>query len=130
MKKWIPCSVLLVCAIVFGSWLHSFFPPDIGVVILENDSGQDIVEATIRIREIELVFPKIPDGDFCAARYEIPGDSHYEVLVTLESGKTMSLESGYMTNGADTFDVMTVRKNQVVHRLSQPSGLFVPKETP
>jgi hypothetical protein len=40
-----------------------------------------------------FVFPKIPDGDFCAARYEIPGDSHYEVLVTLESGKTISLES-------------------------------------
>lgn len=128
MKRRFLYSVVLIGAFAIGFWLHSFFPPDIGVIVIENKSGQDIVEATVRIRELELVFPKIPDGDYAAARYEVPGDSHYEVLIALESGDVMMLESGYMTNGADTFDVMSVQSDQIVHRLSRPSGLLAPGE--
>lgn len=116
MKKKILGFTILVCAISFGAWLHSFFPPDIGVVIIDNRSGQDIVSATIRVREIELVCPGIPDGGYYAVRYEIPGDSHYEVQATFDSGKTVELESGYMTSGMDAFDVMEIREDHILHK--------------
>jgi hypothetical protein len=116
MKKLIFGSSVLICAIIFGAWLHSFFPSDIGVVIIDNRSGQDIASATIQVREIELVCPKIPNGDFYAVRYEVPGDSHYEVEATFESGRTLELESGYMTSGMDAFDVMEIQEDRILHK--------------
>ncbi|MDD3313875.1 hypothetical protein [Pseudodesulfovibrio sp.] len=130
MKKATWRAVVLLGAIALGAWLHSCFPPDIGVVVLQNGSGRDIARAVVRIREIELVFPKIPDGGFSAARYEIPGDAHYEVLVTFDSGKTLRLESGYVTSGMDAFDVMVVREDEIIHQASEGPGLSASRNAP
>lgn len=57
----------------------------------------------------------IPKGEFAAIRYVVTRDSHYDVLVTLQSGKTLKSEIGYVTNGSNFVDVIQVTDAKITH---------------
>lgn len=125
MKNRLTLAFLLLLAIWFGGWLGSLFPPDIGVVILKNESDHHIRQAVIMIRELELNLGPIPADGFAVGRYDVPGDSHYDIRITFESEKEIRAELGYMTSGMDSFDVIEVRNDSIAFSEPQPSVLSV-----
>jgi len=119
MKKALLIAALL-CALLLGAALHArLFAPDVGVVLLANRSSQTIASARVSVCGRTFAFSNLPSGEDAAFRFNVAGDSHYEVEVTLDSGRAMRNEFGYVTNGVDSFDRIEVTDAGVTLRNAQ-----------
>lgn len=115
MKK-----IVLVAILLFVMWLggmfHAWlFAPDIGVVLLSNESSENIASVQVSVCGQLFSFPDVSEGKYVIARYNVSSDSHYEIKVSFRSGRTLEGEIGYVTNGNDFFDVIEITDNKIIH---------------
>lgn len=80
-----------------------------GNLAIKNGSGLPIQLATVEVGGTKLEFEGIQPSETRTEKFEIRGDAHYVVSVRFASGKVLSGACGYVTNGVDSSDVLTVR---------------------
>lgn len=117
MKK----VILLILSFLFAMWLGGklnalIFTPDVGVVVLSNESSEQICSAEISICGQTLTFSNVPTGEYVVAHYDIIVDSHYDIKVTLQSGRTLDSEVGYVTHMSDYIDIIAVTNDKIAHK--------------
>lgn len=109
-------AAALLCAMWLGGMFHAwFFAPDIGVVLLSNESSETIASVQVSVCGQTFRFSDVVKGRFAFARYDVASDSHYEVKVAFRSGRAMESEIGYVTNGGDFFDVIEITDDKIIH---------------
>jgi hypothetical protein len=84
-----------------------------GYYELINDSSETILYAKVRICNQESEFRNLPPGKMEGKKYRVTSDSHYVVLVRFESGKEILKEIGYVTNGFDFANRITILRDEV-----------------
>lgn len=115
MKKIVLVAAFLV-AMWLGGVLHAWlFAPDVGVVLLSNESSETIASVQVSVCGQMFSFPDVSEGKYVLARYDVASDSHYEIKVSFRSGRTVEGEVGYVTNGNDFFDVIEITDNKIIH---------------
>lgn len=111
----------LIVGFIFALWLGGkinalILSPEVGVVLLSNETSQEITSAHVTICGQEFEFSNVPKGGFAVARYNVTSDSHYDVKVLLRSGHRRDGKIGYVTHGADFFDVVEVSNEELILR--------------
>jgi hypothetical protein len=84
-----------------------------GSFTLVNKSKESISSASISICGQTQQFMNIRPNDKISAFYRIKSDSHYAVQVEFQSGKKLQSELGYVTNGLDFKDEITVKDSTI-----------------
>jgi len=125
MKK----KILLILGFLFALWLGSklnalIFTPDVGVVVLSNESSEQIASAEISICGQTLNFSSVPAGEYVIAHYDVIADSHYDIKVTLQSGRTLDNEIGYVTHMSDYIGVIAVTNDEIAHKSREISTRY------
>jgi len=115
MKKIVLVATVLI-AMWLGGMLHALlFTPDVGVVLLSNESSEMITSVQVSVCGQPFSFSDVSEGKHVLARYDVASDSHYEIKVSFRSGRTVEGEIGYVTNGNDFFDVIEITDNEIIH---------------
>ena len=115
MKKIVLVAAFFV-AMWLGGMLHAWlFAPDVGVVLLSNESSETIASVQVSVCGQLFSFPDVSEGKYVHARYDVASDSHYEIKVSFRSGRTLEGDIGYVTNGNDFFDVIEITDNKIIH---------------
>ncbi|SKA94806.1 hypothetical protein SAMN02745704_02619 [Paucidesulfovibrio gracilis DSM 16080] len=116
MKKKIVLAASFFVALWFGGMLHAWlFTPDVGVVLLSNESSETIASIQVSVCGQLFNFPDVSEQKYVLARYGVTSDSHYEIKARFLSGRTVEGEIGYVTNGNDFFDVIEITDNKIIH---------------
>lgn len=116
MMKKIMLAVAFIFALWFGGMLNEWlFAPDVGVVLLSNESSEAIPSIQVAVCGQEFNALNIPTGKYAVVRYDVTFDSHYDVTALLHSGQTLESEIGYVTHGNDFFDVIEITDNEIIH---------------
>lgn len=116
MKKKIILAIAFLLAMWLGGVINAMiFAPDVGVVLVSNVSSEKIASAQVSICGQAFNFPGIPPGKYAVARYDVTTDSHYDISISFQSGRTLEGEFGYVTHGSDFFDVMEVTDGEIIH---------------
>ncbi|NDV23961.1 hypothetical protein [Desulfovibrio sp. JC022] len=123
MKKFLCFSLMLLC-LLLGALLGELRPnKSHGFVIVENKSNEVVHEVEIKIMDLQIKIPEMDINGHVVGRFEIPGDSHYDILVLFKSGKKMDLSSGYMTNGLDSYDLFVITQDGIEHHSIPPFNI-------
>lgn len=122
-------KILLILGFLFAMWLGGklnalIFAPDVGVVVLSNESSGIITSAEIIVCGQTFNFSSIPKGEHAFARYDVTAESHYEIKVSLQPGQTLNSEIGYVSHSADFFDVIAVKDDQIEHKSREVSSRY------
>jgi hypothetical protein len=113
MKYWRSFILGIVCFFL----VSSYFVP----VVLSNDGEVQIINLaseTVRNGELEVCNQRfklgaIERGKSRTINYKIKSDSHYKLVVEFKSGRKFEKELGYVTNGRDFKDVLTLSDDDV-----------------
>jgi len=99
-------AVGCVVATMLSSWN--------GEVTIKNDATKEVTKGQISICNQQFDFGGLKVGTSKTIAYRIKSDSHYKVVVEFESGKKLSKELGYVTNGMDFKDVLRVKDDDII----------------
>lgn len=80
-----------------------------GQVDVRNDSAVDVTRVRIDICGQTLTLGPIAQKSTSTATYRVTKDSHYRVAVQFGSGRSIERSLGYVTNGVDFHDLVTVQ---------------------
>ncbi len=106
----------LLSLVWFGGLLNKWiFSPNVGVLLLSNESSEHIHSAKISVCGQDYTFQEIPQGEYIAVRYDVTTDSHFNIKVLLQSGRIVENEIGYITNGVDFFDIIKIKNDELIH---------------
>jgi hypothetical protein len=83
-----------------------------GSFTLVNGSTERL-SARVEVCDQVSEFTDVDPGEKRHGSYRVAGDSSYDVSVTFASGDTLDREVGYVTNGLDFTDVITVTTSSV-----------------
>lgn len=97
-------SVIIAIAVLF---LTSCTTNE-GSFSLINKAKEPIAHASVTISGQTIEMKAIQPNKSVAGSYEIKSDSHYTIKVEFQSGKKLKKETGYVTNGMDHYDEITV----------------------
>jgi len=86
---------------------------DEGRFTLVNDSAEEIVSARVEVCSQVSEYGELAPGDATDGTFRVRGDSGYDVSVTFASGRKLDREVGYVTDGLDYEDVITVTDSGV-----------------
>lgn len=113
MKYWRSHILGIICFIL----VSSYFVP----VVLSNDGEVQIINSAsepVRSGELEVCNQRfklgaIERGKSRTINYKVRSDSHYKLMVEFNSGRTLVKELGYVTNGRDFKDILTISDDNV-----------------
>lgn len=113
-------KIVLAAAFLFAMWFGGLlnewlFVPNVGVVLLSNESSEAITSAQVSVCGQTFDIVDVPAGKFAVVRYDVAFDSHYEIKVSFQSGRMMENEIGYVMNGSDFLDVIEITDSEIVH---------------
>lgn len=91
-----------------------------GTIKLTNNSKEPIATAKIEICHQTINLKELPPTRSKTESYEVKGDSHFKIEITLQSGKTLRKEDGYVTNGMDFEHEISVTDTEI--RLTETTG--------
>ena len=86
-----------------------------GFVLVQNNSTQPVEFITIHIKDLNFSIANLEQGAQAGKAFMIHTESHYDVNATFSSGKTISLSSGYLTNGIDSYDLFIITDDSILH---------------
>ncbi|MEA2162172.1 MAG: hypothetical protein QOK37_299 [Thermoanaerobaculia bacterium] len=90
-------------------------------VTVRNAAKQTITSITVEADGNTAPFSNVLPGESREATFRIWGDSSYIVHVTFASGKELSAKEGYLTNGTETEDVITVTSSSIEIAVHYPA---------
>lgn len=105
-------SVLGVAAIIVALFLISC-TANKGSFTLLNKAKEPIARASVTICRQTIELKDIQLNTSAAGFYKVTGDSGYTIEVEFQSGKTLRKETGYVTNGMDFQDEITVTDSDI-----------------
>lgn len=111
-KTWL----LLLLACLPGCERHR------GKVSIINQSQEAVARVYIAVCHQEIRLGEIAPLARAEAEFRVTGDSHYHVEVGFRSGKQLSADLGYITNGMDYEDEILVRDNLLVMKGERTSA--------
>ena len=100
-----------------------------GEVLIENKARVRILLGEIEICNQRFKFQDIMPGEKRQILYKVKSDSHYKIMVTLESGKKLVKEIGYVTNGLDFKDVLIVNDDDISYAQDDEASRSLPSKT-
>ena len=114
IKKLLIAVVVLIACPVAALLAYNIFVTYVGEVTLENQANESIDQATIVICKQKFDLGNLEPGANKAAKYEVRGDSHYDVSIRFHSGRQINSQVGYVTRGFDFNDKLIVRADEVI----------------
>ncbi len=84
-----------------------------GSFSLVNKTKEPIARASVAICGQTIKLKDIQPNTSAAGFYKVTGDSGYTIEVEFQSGKTLRKETGYVTNGVDFQDEITVTESDI-----------------
>lgn len=79
-----------------------------GSFLLINRAKEPIARALVTICEQTIELKDIQPTKSASGSYDVKSDSHYDVMVEFRSGIKLQKRDGYVTNGFDFKDEITV----------------------
>lgn len=120
MMKRTSCLLAMLFCLFLGVIGGMGSKTNYGLFIVENSSDEDVDQIEINVMDLKIKLPGIKTNDLITGRYEIPGDSHYDIVVTFVSGRTVEFSSGYMTDGLDSSDLFIIENDSIEHHSIPP----------
>ena len=105
-------SVLGVAATIAALFLTSCTTNQ-GNFTLVNKAKEPIAHASVIICGQTIELKDIQPNKSAAGSYEVKSDSHYTIQIKFQSGKKLKKETGYVTNGMDFQDEITVTDSDI-----------------
>ena len=106
-----------LAAILFAlTLLFCLSPDNQGFVLVQNNSTQPVKSVRIQIKDLNFAISNLEQGEQAGKAFMIHADSHYDMNATFSSGKTISLSSGYLTNGIDSYDLFIITDDSILHQ--------------
>lgn len=102
-------KIIILISILFFSSCNKYD----GKITLQNKAQESIGTATITICGQTMRMKDILPGKSATGSYEVKSDSSYAVTVEFKSGKKISSEVGYVTNGMDFNDEIAVTDSSI-----------------
>lgn len=125
MKKYIIVAIIVFIAftITLLVGLSFYVGSGTGQVIFINNSTQVVISGQIEVSNQILTFESLKPNERKVMTFKVTKDSHYKVMVELESGKTQTAEIGYVSRGFDfeetillTDDGISLSKDRKVNK--------------
>ncbi|WP_156952670.1 hypothetical protein [Maridesulfovibrio frigidus] len=107
---------LLLSLLAVGFIFSLLFPAGAGVIVVHNESGQVVKDVVIMARATKITTKNMQNDEIVSAFFKKPDESGYEVTVTFDSGKILTLQSGYLLSGYDRCDLFTITKDEITHK--------------
>jgi hypothetical protein len=85
-----------------------------GEVQILNSASEPVRDGEIEVCGQKFKLGTIDQGKSMTVTYKVRSDSHYRLLVEFNSGKQLAKELGYVTNGRDFKDTLTLRDDDVL----------------
>jgi len=84
-----------------------------GYFFLVNKATEPIAHASVVICGQTIELKDISPSKGAGGSYKVTSDSHYTIQVEFKSGKRLKKETGYVTNGMDFQDEITVTDSDI-----------------
>lgn len=85
-----------------------------------NRSTDQIERVSVTVCNQTIEIQKVEPGRSVTGKYKVTSDSHFVVLIQFSSGRTLSKEGGYVTNGMDFKHEIVVMDTDVEIRATAP----------
>jgi len=104
--------------------LIAFKPANRGEVVLKNATTKEICTVTLMVDGQTFTTKDIPANEQRTITFAIHGDSDYKVNVRYCDGTTSEKSMGYVTNGIDVWDTITISAMDMslTNRRAEPRG--------
>jgi hypothetical protein len=86
---------------------------DLALVTITNSSNETIQTVRLSVCGQELETSDIHPGESRTFKYGVRSDSHYDLLVTFQSGKELKTSLGYVTHDMKVDDDIIVHNDAV-----------------
>lgn len=83
----------------------------VGTVQVQNGSGERIELVTVQVSGNALEFKNLQPSEKQIESFRIGSDSSYKISARFASGKVVTGSCGYVTNGVESNDLITVLDN-------------------
>lgn len=95
-----------------------------GVFLLTNKATESITRASVIICRQTIDLKDIQPTQSAQGSYKVMADSHFDITVEFQSGKTLHREIGYVTSGFDYKHEMVVTdvNIEIVSRSAKPNS--------
>ncbi len=107
---------LLLSLLAVGFLFSILFPAGAGVILVHNESGLVVKDVVIMARTTKIITKNMQNDELVSAFFKKQDESGYEVTVTFDSGKMLTLQSGYLLSGYDRCDLFTITKDEITHK--------------
>jgi hypothetical protein len=91
-------TIAALLTLALGVWIGSRLANKAPLVV-RNESGQALVELTVKICGQILRFENVENGASVESGFYVRGDDHFVAKGVLKDGTRVSLNAGYVTNG-------------------------------
>ena len=113
MKYWRPLILGIMCLFL----AFSYFVPVVlsynGEVVIINSASELVRNGALEVCDQRFKFGTIEQGKSKTINYKVRSDSHYKLIVEFNSGRKLTKELGYVTNGRDFKDILTLTNDDV-----------------
>ena len=89
-----------------------FFRTNHGQVTI-NTTNEPLAGGTLKVCGQQFMIQKLMHNEEQVINFKIKTDSHYEIVLRFASGRTISKNIGYVTNGFDPVDRLLIKENDV-----------------
>jgi hypothetical protein len=113
MKKYWKALILgvggfLLLSVYFASTDFSY----VGEVLILNSATESIKSGQLEVCGQTFQVGEIERGKSKDIQYKVRSDSHFKFIVEFSSGKKLSKELGYVSSGADSKHVITLKDGE------------------
>jgi hypothetical protein len=113
MRYW-QATVLGIGCFLLASWYStSIVLSDDGQVLILNAATEPIRNGQLEVCGQKFPFGEIEQGKSKAIQYKVRSDSQYRLEVEFNSGRKLEKELGYIANGLDFEDILTLNDHEV-----------------
>lgn len=78
-----------------------------------NSSGEQVDKVTVKVSDRTVTFDKLAPQDARTESFRIGKDSHFDVSVRFESGRSLETSGGYVTSGIESADQIVILGDKI-----------------
>jgi hypothetical protein len=104
--------ILSLVTIFISLLIFANFHTSKGVVIISNQSGEEVLGGNLEVCGQFFLIDPIKNGNFQTIKFKVKSDSSYNITIHLKSS-TIKESLGYVTNGIDFEDTIIVNESGI-----------------
>ena len=113
MNNWKPILFGIGFILLAFLWTISIATSYEGNVRIVNATGESIRSGELEVCSQKFKIGEIEPGKSFMVHYKVKSDSQYKLAVEFRSGRKLTRELGYVTNGRNFKDVLTLKEDDV-----------------